>query len=237
VNKNATKATKAAMARPKKAAPKIAKTQFDDKLGEKLRWHFGSVEADASLRSSQGPLVDMALSGPPTGGTGARDANMAKGDTWHSRNDAHRRIHHALTSLLPEHQRALERAYGEERFALEAYAQFPSLGACAGVVLLSSRAKAAFDREVEQRRAKGQAKSNVRAFVARGVGEWLRGPASSEARKMASDEGVKLLSDARAAFSVAYDKGKEAAAKIRKTAIARAPLPAPLELPRRTSLG
>ena len=209
-------------AKKKSPAHTIAKTQFDDQIGQDLAWHFGSIEADAGLRSSQGPLVDMALSGPPTGG-GRRSGDAHVTDHWHRRNGKHHRIHAAMAQLSPAHQRVLEQAYSEERAPVEVCAKFSALGRCAGVVLVVREAHAAFEQ-----RGTGQTC----------LGEWLRGKVPASTIVVISDAAVKLLQEARHAFQMALGTVRSEAAKIRQTSIARAPmpLPEPIPLPRRMSI-
>lgn len=223
MNKTRRRATKAAMAKQvkKKAPPAatIAKTQFDDQVGLDLAWHFGSIEADAGLRSSQGPLVDMALSGPPTGGA-RRSGDAHVTDSWHRKNSKHHRIHTAMAMLSTHHRRVLEQAYTDERFPAEVYSRFPALGRCAGLVLVVQEARLAFARC---------------STGADELGEWLRGKVPSSTLTTISDASVKLLQEARAAYLVAVGSVRVESAKIRKASIARAPMvrPEPVGLPRR----
>ena len=235
------------MSKPKKPAQakpeKIADTRFDDELGKKLRWHFTSSASDSGYRSSFGPMTDMALSGPPTGGGARRAPDAHVNDRWSKVMNAHRRIHEALKQLTPEHRDALTYAYGEERFPMEAYAKFPALGLCAGAVMLSAIAKAAFAHEVEQRRTNGQPcvrngkPITLVEFASLGVGEWLRTGAPTSVKAEAVAETMTRLDAARKAFVALHGGIREEAKQMRKAALRRAAEPiARFELRKRTEL-
>jgi hypothetical protein len=217
----------------KKNITKIPKTPFDDGLGESLREHFGTDGFNANLRSSHGPLVQMALAGPPTGGARqSADAHVTDKRLYHQGKE--RRIAAVLRSLKPIHGVALWLAYGPERWALEVYTKFPALGACAGVVLVCPEGQRAFELEWHARAAKGHDAAKLDVFVRRGLGEWLRGAPKAITDAVAASA-AELLREARAAYSAA-SKSKRLSDKASKELVGRKARMEPLELRRRTTL-
>lgn len=216
-----------------KRITKIPKTKFDDATGEKLREHFGTDAFNANLRSSHGPLVEMALAGPPTGGAKrAADAHVTDTSLFHQ--GRHRQIHAVLRTLSTAHQVALWLAYGPERYTLEVYARFPTLGACAGVVLVSGKAREAFDAEWYARAAKGHDEAKLDAFVRRGLGEWLRSAPKAVVESVVSDA-AQLLTEARQAYILASKDAADERRVVQARRLAKE-REAPLELQRRTAL-
>lgn len=122
---------------------------FDDAIGRRLRHHFATEEADAQFRSLHGPLIDMALVRPSGAARHTSDAHMS--DRVLDRTQEHRRVRLALASVSRLHQRALWLAYGPHAWPGEVEARFAELGQCCGVVLLSEKAKHAFDAEMKRR--------------------------------------------------------------------------------------
>lgn len=226
--------------------PKLATTRFDDPLGQRLRWHFSSEASDSGVRSSHGPLTDMALAGPPTGGARrAPDAHI--NDKWSDRMNAHRRIHAALAQLSQEHRDVLAAAYGEEPPPREVGLRFSGLGGCARAVLVSKVALALFVTDGDQRRAKNVDPESLRAMQTGGVGEWLRSPEPTEKESKPKYKAITdaiavdasaLLDAARLEFIRHYGDVQREAHKVRITALRRtaAELVEPLRLTRRTSL-
>lgn len=162
-----------------------------------LTWLFCQAEGEMGLRSSHGPLVDLALSGVSSGGSTHPLALSDK--RLHSASEE-RRLRSRVSSLCNRYRLALWLAYGPQPWPREvrgtkAYGPWP------GVLLLCPRAQRAFERALAARAARVPARAlaleapelarrdvqdqhchrdasldAVDALARRGLGEWLRSP-------------------------------------------------------------
>lgn len=117
-----------------------------------LRWEFGEAESALGVRSTLGAFVDMALSGPPTGGGGkSNGVENAAVQPWRlAAIGRHRciRARLALAEVTPEHLAVLRAAYGPEdwtRGIEDLQVRTPvrqAFGELINVVLLTSEALA-----------------------------------------------------------------------------------------------
>lgn len=170
-------------------------------LASRLRTHWLTDAADAGLRSSHGALVDMALSGPPTGGGMTGDEATARAVRGLERAREHRTMEHALASLSMLHRAALWLAYGPHTWPAEARKLFRSMGAEVGVVLLAPSALSRWRADVLAREVTNpESAYRARSF---GPGEWLRLRAAQSIRGQVAKEARALLRSAESALSAA----------------------------------
>lgn len=184
-----------------------------------LREHYASEAADAGLRSSWGPMVEMAKSGLLPGGRSTYEGAITarrhgwggreKGETKNEATGAailHRRARAALHAMKPRSRPstvlrdALYLAYGPEAWPAVVEGAYGASGAPA-VVLLTRAAARGFAKALERagaRRAR---------LEANGIGEWLRSVAAREDAAFVAvvcTEAKGLLSDALDSFAEAW---------------------------------
>jgi hypothetical protein len=188
-----------------------------------LTWLFCEAEGDLGLRSSHGPLVDLALSGVSQGGS-SHALSLSEKRLQAATDE--RRLRSRISTISPRHQLALWLAYGPQPWPREvrgakAYGPWP------GVLLLCPRARRAFERALAAKTARVPPRSPdplvalfarkdglllsgplrdtsfdaVESLARRGLGEWLRSP-TTLADKTLLDQ---LRADARELVAEAFE--------------------------------
>lgn len=79
---------------------------------ERLRWHWGTREADSGLRSSHAALVEMIRVGPAVAGGDGQTGHASRLDSRRAAQAAHGRIEAALAVVTEAQRGALYLAYG-----------------------------------------------------------------------------------------------------------------------------